>query len=254
MSPRLENKVALITGASRGIGRATALAFAREGASVIVNYAKSRDGAEAVVKQIRESGGAAEAVQADVGDRAQVDSMARRAIERFGRIDLLVNNAGITIPGETLTLSTDDLDTLMATNVKGVIHCVQACAPSMIEHGGGKIANVSSIAAIGTALHGSTTYAATKAAVLALTRRFALELGPHQINVNAVCPGLINTAMAAAGGSQDYFIEHSVLGRTGQPEEIAEPLVFLCSDEASFITGQVLTVDGGRTDYLSRSG
>ena len=256
MPARLENKVALITGASRGIGRATALAFAREGASVIVNYAKNRDAAEEVVKQIHDSGGEAEAVQADVGNREQVDAMARLAIERFGRIDLLVNNAGIAIQGETLTLSTDDLDTMMNTNVKGMIHCVQACAPSMIENGGGKIANVSSIAAIGTALPGGTSYGATKAAMIALTRRFALELGPHNINVNAICPGYTNTSMTGGGTPRnlDYFIEHTVLRRTAEPEHVAGPLVFLCSEEASFITGQVLTIDGGRTDYLSRSG
>ncbi len=255
MPPRLENKVALITGASRGIGRATALAFAREGAAVAVNYASNRDAAHEVVAAIRGAGGRAEAYQADVASREQVIAMVDAASQRFGPVDVLVNNAGITKRGETLTMTTEDLDYLMGVNVKGVIHCVQAVAPAMIERGGGRIVNVSSIAAIGTALAGNTTYAATKAALLALTRRFALELGPHNINVNAVCPGYIRTDMTVGASDRrnDYFIEHSVLRRVGLPEEIAGPLLFLASDEASFMTGQVLTVDGGRTDYLSHS-
>jgi 3-oxoacyl-[acyl-carrier protein] reductase len=176
MPNRLQDKVTLITGASRGIGRATALAFANEGASVVVNYKASAPAADEVVRLIAERGREAAAIQADVTDRAQVDAMAGAALERFGRIDILVNNAGIGIRGDTLTMSLDDLDAMMAVNVKGVINCVQAIAPNMVQRGGGSIVNIASIAGLGTSLSGNTPYAASKAALIGLTRRFALDL------------------------------------------------------------------------------
>jgi 3-oxoacyl-[acyl-carrier protein] reductase len=252
---RLQDKVALITGSSRGIGRATALAFAAEGASVVVNYNASAAAADEVVRLIAERGSEAAAIQADVTNRAQVDAMTVAALERFGRIDVLVNNAGIGIRGDTLTMSLDDLDAMMAVNVKGVIHCVQAIAPHMIQRGGGSIVNIASIAGLGTALSGNTPYAASKAALIGLTRRFALDLGDHGINVNTICPGVIITDMTRGTETAQYanVIRHSMLGRVGRPEEIAGPAVFLASAEAAFMTGQVITIDGGRTDFLSHS-
>jgi 3-oxoacyl-[acyl-carrier protein] reductase len=153
-------------------------------------------------------------------------------------------------------MSDEALDEMIGVNLKGVIHCVQAVAPGMIERRSGKIVNIASIAGLGTSLVGNTPYAATKAAVIALTKRLALELGPHGINVNTVCPGFIRTEMAAASVDRSGFesvARKAVLGRVGEPDDIAHAALFLASDEASFITAQVLSVDGGRTDFLSHS-
>ena len=255
MTGRLAGKVALITGASRGIGRATALAFAAEGAGVIVNYNSNRAAAEEVVDAIAAAGSEGMAVQANVAVRDEVDAMVRAGLQRFGRIDILVNNAGVGLRGNVLNMDLDAFDRLLATNVKGVIHCIQAAGPSMVENGGGRIVNIASVAGLGTALADNTPYAASKATLVGLTRRFALDLGKHNINVNTICPGFIRTDMTSNSDPQRfaYMEEHSMLGRVGKPEEIAGPILFLASDEASFITGQVLTVDGGRTDFLSHS-
>jgi 3-oxoacyl-[acyl-carrier protein] reductase len=256
MAGRLDGKVALVTGASRGIGRATALAFAREGAAVVVNYARRGDEAERVVAAVERAGGRALAARADVARRLDVAAMVGRALDRFGQIDLLVNNAGIARKGTILEMSDEALDEMIGVNLKGVIHCVQAVAPGMIERRSGKIVNIASIAGLGTSLVGNTPYAATKAAVIALTKRLALELGPHGINVNTVCPGFIRTEMAAASVDRSGFesvARKAVLGRVGEPDDIAHAALFLASDEASFITAQVLSVDGGRTDFLSHS-
>lgn len=253
---RLDNKVALITGASRGIGRATALMMAREGAKVAVNYASNRDAADEVVAEITGAGGEAAAYQANVGDRAQVDAMCTQVLERFGRVDILVNNAGIGQRGSVLTMDVDALDEIIAVNVKGALYCIQAVGPSMVTNGGGKIVNVASIAGIGTSLQENTPYAGSKAMLIGLTRRFALDLGRHNINVNTVCPGYIHTDMTAGGNlaRTAYITERTVLGRVGQPEEIAGPITFLASDDAAFMTGQIIVIDGGRIDYLSHSG
>jgi 3-oxoacyl-[acyl-carrier protein] reductase len=257
MSGRLAGKIALVTGASRGLGRATALLFAREGAAVAVNYAERGDAAGEVVAAIREAGGRALALRANVANQPEVAAMVAQALEAFGRLDVLVNNAGVSHPGSLLTLDEARLDEMIAVNLKGVIHCCRAAAPGMIERRYGKIVNIASIAGLGTALQGTTPYAATKAAVIALTKRLALELGPHGINVNAICPGFIRTDMAAASADERDFESiagKAMLGRVGRPEDIAAAALFLASDEASFVTAQVLTVDGGRTDFLSHSG
>jgi 3-oxoacyl-[acyl-carrier protein] reductase len=256
MPGRLEDKVALITGASRGIGRATAIGFAREGARVAINYTSNRNAADEVVKAIKDSGGEAEAYQADVAARAQVDAMAQAVGQRFGRVDILVNNAGIGLRGNVLSMDVGDgFDRLLDVNVKGVVHCVQAVGPNMVANGGGRIVNVSSIAGIGTSLAENTPYAASKAALIGLTRRFALDLGPHNINVNAICPGFIRTDMTTSSDPTRtaYITDRTVLGRVGKPEEIAGPILFLASDEASFMTGQIIVADGGRMDYLSHA-
>jgi 3-oxoacyl-[acyl-carrier protein] reductase len=256
MSRRLDGKVALVTGASRGLGRATALLFAQEGAAIVVNYAARRDEAERVTDAIRESGGEALAIQADVADGSDVTEMARQALDRFGRIDILVNNAGIHRPGTGLTTSEEDLNSLFAVNVGGVLHCVQAVVPGMIERGYGRLVNIASVAGLITGAANNTPYAASKAAVIALTKRLALELGPNGITVNAICPGFIRTDMALREDAEQRtaaFAAKAVLGRVGEPGDIAAAALFLASDEASFITGQVLTVDGGRTDFFTRS-
>ena len=233
-----------------------ALLFGREGAAVVVNYASRRDEAEEVADAIRQAGGQATALQADVADRTKVEEMGRLALDQFGRVDILVNNAGIHRPGRGLTTSDEDLDALFAVNVHGVLHCVQAVGPGMVERRYGRIINVASVAGLVTAAADNTPYAASKAAVIALTKRLALELGPSGITVNAICPGFIKTDMSLRGDAQDRlqaFAAKAVLGRVGEPEEIAHAALYLASAEAGFVTGQVLTVDGGRTDFFSYS-
>ena len=259
-SDRLKGRVALITGGSRGIGRATALKFAQEGAAVMVNYQQQAEAASEVVEQIGASGGRALALQADVGEPAAVDEMLQRSVREVGPIDILVNNAGVLYRGDLLSYKEDELDLMWRTNVKGLIHCTAAVVPSMKEKQFGRIINLSSIAALGTALAGTTFYAATKGAVLILTKRFAFELGSYGISVNAVCPGFIATDMVSQGRSSEEiqkllgsFAAKSMLRRAGKPEDIANVICFLASNEAAFMTSQILTADAGRVDFLSHS-
>ena len=255
----LEGRVALVTGGSRGIGRAACFDLATAGAAVAVNYRSREDAAQEVVAAIVEGGGRAEAYRADVGERAPVAAMVEQVVRDLGSVDILINNAGIVHRGTLLAYDDDEFDAMWQTNVKGVLHCAQAAAPLMVEKGWGRIINVASNAGIGTALAGTTLYAATKAAVLALTRRMAFELGSDGITVNAVLPGFTKTDMTAAGRSEEQFQAiadrmnaNSVLGRgVGEPEEIAAAIAFLASPQAGFMTGQLLLADGGRTDYLS---
>ncbi len=257
-SKKLNDRVALVTGASRGIGRAVALQLAAEGAAVGVNYRKRADQAGRVVDEILARGGRALAVQADVADRAQVEKMVEATVRELGPVDILVNNAAVFRGGTLLSYDEADADLLWQVNVKGVIHCSAAVVPAMIERQSGRIVNLSSVAAAGTSFSGTTFYSATKAAVISLTRRFALELGPHGICVNAVSPGYIGTDMNWEGKSPDKIQEiievvsaRTMLGRVGKPEEAAAVISFLASDEAGFVTGQVITADGGRMDFLT---
>lgn len=259
---RLEGRVAVVTGGSRGIGRATALVFAGEGASVVVNYNRSREKALEVVDKIRESGGRAFAFQADVADRERVRKMVEKTLNDFGGLDILVNNAGLAIGhGPLLEARLEDFDAMLNTNVKGILVCTQAVVPHMIEKHYGKIVNISSVAGLGTSLlPGNILYAATKGAVNIMTKRMALELGPHGINVNSIAPGLIRTDMSLGRRSPQeveerikYFSERSMLRRIGEPREIADVALFLASDESNFITGQVIAVDGGRMDFITHS-
>lgn len=259
---RLEGRVALVTGASRGIGRATALALSREGAKVVVNYNRERERAEMVVDEIRRMGGEAFSFKADVGDRRMVEEMVREALREFETIDILVNNAGVLMGGGSLLEFRDEeFDPMWRVNVKGILNCSRAVAPHMMEKRYGKIINISSVAGLGTALlPGNTLYASTKAAVIIITKRLALELGPYGINVNAIAPGFISTEMGLGQWSPQeleerlrYFREKTMLRRVGEPEDIADVVLFLASDEARFITGQTITVDGGQIDFISHS-
>jgi len=239
-------KCALVTGSSRGIGRAVAIQLAREGWSVCINYIQHRDAAEDLVQQLRSEGHDAIAVQADVADRKAVNTMVATAAEQLGPVELLVNNAGVA--GQALFQDvTDEMwDRYMGVNLGGARNTIQAVLPHMLHEKRGCIVNVSSM----WGLRGAScevTYSCTKAALIALTRSLALELAPSHIRVNCVAPGVINTDMVQVLG-QDVLDELAVqtpLGRLGTPEDIAHAVSFFASEKASFITGQVLTADGG---------
>ena len=259
-SKRLSGHIALVTGGSRGIGRAVALRLAADGAAVAVNYNRNRSAADEVVSQIESVGGKAVAVGGDVGDQAAAKSIIEQGSASLGTIDILVNNAGLLYAGTLLDYNQDEFEAMWRTNVQGVLNCSAAAAPAMIDAGWGRIINVASNAAIGTSMPGTTLYGATKGAVLTLTKRFALELGPNGITANAVLPGFTVTDMVSEGKSEEQMRQlmdkisgMSMLGRTGVPEDIANVVAFLASDESSFMTGQFLLADGGRKDYLAQT-
>ena len=250
-------QTALVTGASRGIGREIARRLAEMGASVGVNYISHPAEAESLVNEIRASGGRALAIRADVGEPSEVQFMVERVIAELGHVSLLVNNAGIILRGTLENFDPEDMQRMWRTDVDGVVHVTRAVMPGMKARRYGRIVNVSSNAAHGTALPGTTFYAAAKAAVLTLTRRFAMELGREGITVNAVAPGFILTDMVRqAFGDQEYqtvvqrLCESSMVGRVGEPADVANAVAFLLARDSGFITGQILTVDGGRTDYI----
>ena len=239
-------KTAFVTGASRGIGRAIARILAHEGYAVGINYLKEKEKAEELVRELCAEGLSAMAVQADVSDRTAITD-AIRAVEReFGEIDVLVNNAGIS--QQDLFQYTDETlwRRLFAVNVDGAYHTIQAVLPAMIARQNGSIVNISSM----WGLRGAScevSYSATKAAIIGLTRSLAMELAPSHIRVNCVAPGVIRTDMVEKLGQEtiDALTEETPLGRIGTPEDIAQAVAFLAGDKASFITGQVLTADGG---------
>lgn len=239
-------KIALVTGASRGIGRGIALQLGREGWDVCVNYIQQKEAAEHVVAALRAMGRQAIAVQADVADSAAVSAMVKTAETELGPISLLVNNAGIA--GQTLFQDTTDemWDRYLAVNLTGARNAIRAVLPHMIHEKNGSIINISSM----WGLRGAScevAYSCTKAALIALTRSLALELAPSHIRVNCVAPGPIRTDMVEALGQEtmDMLAEETPLGRLGTPEDIAHAVAFFASDKSSFITGQVLTADGG---------
>ncbi len=243
----LEGKVAVVTGASRGIGRAIAEDLAAHGAAVVINYNASADAAEEVVAGIKANGGRATAVQADVSQFDQAQTLIKTALDSYGQIDILVNNAGTTRDKLLLMMKEADWDTVLDTNLKSVFNCCKAVARPMIRRKqGGRIINISSVAAlVGQA--GQANYAASKAGVIGFTKSLAKEVGSRQITVNAVTPGFFPTALTAVLPEDmvNTSLEYIPLGRWGELSEVAYLVSFLASDKAAYITGQVISVDGG---------
>lgn len=247
---RLLGKVAVITGAGSGIGRAVALEFAREGARVAVNDHHPDGRGEETVALIRAAGGDAVYIDADVSNEMDVERLVRTAVETYGKLDVMVNNAGVAVYKPVRELTEEDFDRVVSVNQKGTFFGIKHAVPPMIAAGGGSIINTASIAA-DHGQHGSLVYGATKGAILSMTRIAAAELARFNIRVNAVQPGVIKTGMRAAGGDRraelmERCARETPLGRRlGTPEECAPLYVFLASDESSFITGQKMAVDGG---------
>jgi len=243
---RLEGKAAVVTGASRGLGRAIALAFAREGADVLVNFASREGQAKEVAAAIERLGRRAILHQADVSDAAQVRAMARAAVAGFGRVDILVNNAGITLVKGPLETSETDWDRVLAVNLKGVFLCSPAVAEGMIAQGGGRIINIASTAGQTGSLSGPA-YCASKAGVEGLTKSLARAFARHNVLVNAIAPALIDTEILYWRTPEQWkeTLESIPLKRLGDPNDLAETAVFLASSGGNFITGTTLNVNGG---------
>ncbi len=242
----LAEKTALVTGASRGIGRATALELAKAGAKVAVNFAGNRAAAEEVVSLIEAAGGQAMLVQADVGNAVDVETMLKAVVERFGKIDILVNNAGITRDNLIMRMKEEDWDAVIHTNLKGIFNCTKAVSKLMMKQRYGRIINMASVVGVmGNA--GQANYAAAKAGVIGFTKSMAKELASRNITVNAVAPGYISTDMTAALPEQAKAeLQAQIpLQRLGTPEDVAAAVLFLVSPGADYITGQTLHVDGG---------
>ncbi|HEU5011144.1 MAG TPA: 3-oxoacyl-[acyl-carrier-protein] reductase [Roseiflexaceae bacterium] len=242
----LQGKVALVTGASRGIGRAIATSLAESGATVIVNYKSNAAAADEVVQAIGAAGGTARAMQADVSDPAQIEQLFKQIVAEHGRIDILVNNAGITRDTLLLRMKEEDFDAVIDTNLRGVFLCTKAALRPMTKARGGRIINITSVVGLmGNA--GQSNYAAAKAGLLGFTKSVAREMASRNITVNAVAPGYIETELTGVLGEdvRAAILENVPLGRLGQPQDVANMVCFLASDAAAYITGQTITVDGG---------
>jgi NAD(P)-dependent dehydrogenase (short-subunit alcohol dehydrogenase family) len=260
---RLKDRVAVVTGSASGIGKAIANRFAREGAFLIIAD-KNENAIGPAVEEIKSAGGGAAGIVVDVTQRDQLQECMVEIVAHHRRVDILVNNAGLTRYRPFLTAGDEDWDIVLNVILKGSFYCAQAAAPHMIREGYGKIVNISSSLGTGAAPHhtagspgGSAAYAAAKAGVIQLTKTLARELGPHGINVNSVAPGFFLTPLTGATRTPEQVAEHiavrsqaAVLNRPGRLEELADAVLFLASDEASFIAGHTLYVDGGRTDRM----
>jgi 3-oxoacyl-[acyl-carrier protein] reductase len=249
MDTQLQNKVALVTGAGRGIGRAIALGLAQAGARVAVNDVNP-DTAERTARAIVEAGGDAAAFVADVANKIAVQTMIGAAVERWGRLDILVNNAGVEPKASVLTLDEYDWDRTIAVNLKGAFLCAQTAGRVMREQGGGVIVNIASIAGHKVPLKNASAYCASKAGMVGFTRECAREFAAYGIRVNAICPGVIETEMTAQSRQNPEqlrkWLEDIPQGRLGAPEDVVGLVLFLCSDAAAYITGQAINVDGGK--------
>lgn len=242
----LENKVAVVTGASRGIGKAIAKKLAVEGAVVVINYCGSKERAEEVKKEIQQAHGTAGIMQCDVSDFNACETFIGEVIKKYGRLDILVNNAGITKDGLLLRMKEEDFDAVLNTNLKGTFNCIRFAARRMLKQKSGRIINISSVSGImGNA--GQANYAASKAGIIGLTKSAAKELASRGITVNAVAPGFVHTEMTEilSENVKEAAAAQSPLGTFGEPEDIACAVAFLASEDARYITGQVLHVDGG---------
>lgn len=253
---RLENKVAIVTGGGKGIGAAICSAFAKEGAHVVVADIDT-DGAGATVGSLQQSGGSAASVEANIADPRSVAAMVAFAIEQYGHIDILVNNAGARIIKGLMQHTLDDWNQMLSINLTGPFICAQAVIPHMITQGSGKIINLASIASF-MGRPNRCAYVAAKSGVLGLTRAMAADLAGKNIRVNAIAPGMIaspfNQSFAEANDTGPAWAQENLLGRWGQPEDIAGAAVFLASDESSFVTGSEIKIEGGWLGARSRSG
>ena len=255
MAGKLNDQVAVVTGAGSGIGRATAALFAREGATVVVVDLVA-DAAMETAELIAEAGGRALAVKADVSDMTQVGAAFQKVMDDYGRVDVLYNNAGVNSSGSVIDASEDDWDRCFAVNAKGTFVCSQVAARSMVAAGRGSIINQGSVAAV-VGIANFASYCASKGAVVALTRSMSVDLAPRGVRVNAICPGTVYTPLmepmltARGGGDMAAGLALTVakypIGRLGTPEEIAAVALFLACDDSSFLTGSVITADGGMT-------
>jgi 3-oxoacyl-[acyl-carrier protein] reductase len=242
----LDGKVALVTGGSRGIGRAIAISLAEAGANVVVNYAGNEAAAAEVAAHIESLGRKALTIKANVGNSGEVDAMVKQTLEAFGQLDILVNNAGITRDNLIMRMKDDEFDEVINTNLKGVFNCVRSVTRTMMKQRSGRIINISSV--VGTMGNpGQANYVAAKAGVIGLTKSAARELASRGITVNAIAPGFITTDMTdkLSDELKAQLLLQIPLARFGQPDDIAKTVLFLASDEASYMTGQTLHIDGG---------
>lgn len=242
----LKNKIALITGAGRGIGRAIAIALAKEGAEVVINYNGSEERAKEVKQTIEENGGKASIYKCNVSDFTACEAMIKDIVKEYEHLDILVNNAGITKDGLIMKMKEEDFDSVLNVNLKGTFNTIRHSARQMLKQRCGKIINISSVSGI-LGNVGQANYAASKAGVIGLTKTMARELGSRGITVNAIAPGFVETEMTGALSEEirENACKQIILGRFGKPEDIANTAVFLASDKADYITGQVISVDGG---------